>query len=370
MRKVIQLTTVHGRYDVRIFLKECRSLASHGHDVTLVVQDGKRDETCDEVKIHDLGSPPAGRVRRILSSPLSVYRFLRSTPADSIIHFHDPELLPVALLLKTSKRFVIYDTHEDVPRQILTKHWIHPALRKVVSVLFEMLENYVAKRLDAVVCATPFIAKRFKQINKNTIDINNFPVLKEFQLSDNRQSAPFARTICYIGGITRERGITELLASLEILQDVTLIMCGPFESKEYEDELMSMAGWDYVDYRGIVGRDEVAKIMACSSVGVVTFLPGPNHNDSQPNKMFEYMSAGLPLLASNFPLWRQIVEGSQCGMCTDPSSPRDIASAITNLLADERMCRDMGDAGAKAVRAKFNWENESAKLLNLYEGLK
>lgn len=367
MHKIIQLTTVHVRYDVRIFFKQCRSLASHGYDVTLVVQDGKGDELCEGVKIHDLGAPPVSRVLRVLFSPWRVFFYLRSRSSDDIIHFHDPEILPVALLFKYKKRRLIYDSHEDVPRQILTKHWINSSLRKIISVLFETLENFVAKRLDYIVCATPFIRNRFQQINKKCIDVNNFPILEEFKPTGEKQS--FSRTICYIGGITRERGLNEILQALVILQNITLIMCGPFESKEYEDELKSMPGWKFVDYRGIVGRAEVSRIMACSEIGVVTFLSGPNHNDSQPNKMFEYMSAGLPLLASNFPLWRDIVEGNQCGICVDPSSPEDLAEGIEKLLSDELICREKGQAGQLAITDRYNWHKESEKLFDLYESL-
>ena len=367
MLKITHLTTVHGRYDVRIFHKQCRSIASYGHDLTLVVQDGKGDETLEGVNIRDLGDPSANRIHRILFSSWRAYRFLRLAPAD-IIHFHDPELLPVGFLLKNGKRRVVYDSHEDVPRQILSKHWIHPVLRKTVSVLVEALENYVAKRLDTVVCATPSILRRFRRINPVSIDVNNYPIQEEFQQPGRRQ--PCSRTICYVGGITRERGITELLKSLEILRDVTMIMCGPFESRAYADELMSMPGWKFVDYRGVVGRDEVNKIMACSRAGMVTFLPGPNHNDAQPNKMFEYMSASLPLIASDFPLWRRTIEGNQCGLCVDPSSPEEIAHAIATLLSNETLCREKGIAGRKAIMSSFNWRNESEKLLNLYERIK
>jgi len=368
MRKVFVVTTVHDRHDVRIFHKQCCSLASYGYDVTLLVQDGKGNETREGVKVLDLGNPPAGRMRRILFSPWRMYCFLRSAPAD-IIHFHDPELLPVGYLLKCNKQHVIYDSHEDFPRQVLSKHWIHPVLRKTVSILFELFENFVARRLDAVICATPFISERFKLINPNSLDINNFPLLLEFQPPDLQQKRMASNTICYTGGITRERGISELIEALEILQDVTLIMCGPFESQAYEDELKAMPGWKFVDYRGIVGRDEVAKIMECSVAGVVTYLPGPNHNDSQPNKMFEYMSAGLPMIASHFPLWRQIVEKSNCGLCVDPSSPKDVADAIARLLSNEALCREMGNAGREAVTKRFNWEKESEKLLTIYNGM-
>ena len=150
----------------------------------------------------------------------------------------------------------------------------------------------------------------------------------------------------------------------------TMIMCGPFESRAYADELMSMPGWKFVDYRGVVGRDEVSKIMACSRAGMVTFLPAPNHNDAQPNKMFEYMSASLPLIASDFPLWRRTIEGNQCGLCVDPSSPEEIAHAIKILLSNETLYREKGIAGRKAIMSSFNWRNESEKLLNLYERIK
>ena len=262
---------------------------------------------------------------------------------------------------------MVYDSHEDFPRQVLSKHWITPLLRKSVSVIFEVFENSVVRNLDAVVCATPFIANRFKALNNNAVDVNNFPLAEEFHQPEQRQKQPFSRTICYIGAMTRERGISELVKALELLQNVTLIMCGPFESEAYAAELRGMPGWRFVDYRGIVGRVEVGDIMARSAAGVVTFLPGPNHNDSQPNKMFEYMSAGLPLIASHFPLWRDIVEKSNCGICVDPASPKEIAGAISTLLADENLCLHMAKAGREAISSRFNWSNESDKLLKLYD---
>ena len=368
MRKIAVITTVHSRYDIRIFLKECRSLASHGHDVTLVVQDGRGHEKREGVKIHDLGAPPTGRIRRIILSPWKAYRFVRSVPAD-IIHFHDPELLPLGLFLKFGKSNVVYDSHEDVPRQILTKHWINPLLRKIISSLFEIFENFITKRLDAVVCATPYIAKRFQRINPNSINVSNFPILDEFEISGNVTATPFSRTICYIGAITRERGISELLTSLEILQDVKLILCGPFESKAYELELIASPGWKFVDYRGVVGRDEVGQVLSSSAVGIVTLLPSPNQIDALPIKMFEYMSAGISFVASDFPLWREIVEGNQCGLCVDPSSPKEIAQAIEKFLSDETLCREMGCAGQKAIAGKYNWQKEAEKLFDLYETL-
>lgn len=369
MSKVFVLTTVHGRYDVRIFLKQCQSLASQGHDVTLVVQDGRGNEAKGGVKILDLGAPPASRIARILLSPWRLYRLLGSLPAD-IIHFHDPEILPFGLFLKKLKGVVvIYDSHEDVPRQILAKHWVPPLLRGTVSRLFESFEDFVARRLDAVVCATPFIAGRFRKTNSQSIDINNYPLLQEFSSLSPSTTVSEGRTVSYIGVIAPERGLKELLEALVLLKDVKLLLCGPFVSTAYEEELRALPGWQFVDYRGVVGRGEVVRVLQGCSLGMVTLLPSPNQTESLPIKMFEYMAAQLPIVASDFPLWRQIVRDCNCGLCVDPESPEKIAGAIDQLLSDRESSRKMGAAGREAVMSRFNWSIESRKLLDLYQHL-
>lgn len=362
-REVVHVTTVHGRDDVRIFHKQCRSLAGAGFRVTLLVQDGRGDASRDGVRVVDLGPPPSGRLWRIVGSPWRAYRRLRRLP-DGVVHVHDPELLPLAWILKRGGRRVVYDAHEDVPRDILAKHWIPAALRRGLSLCFERLEDSVARRLDAVVAATPFIAERFRRIQPRSLAVNNYPVLDEFApLAADR---PFSRVVCYVGAATRVRGIGELIESLAILGDVRLVMCGPFESAAYERELRGLAGWRHVDYRGVVSRDEATRIMAGSALGTVNFLPTPNHVNAQPNKIFEYMAAGLPLVASDFPLWRRIVEGSGCGVCVDPASPAAVAAGIRALLSDEARCRAMGRAGRKAVEERYHWLQEAEKLVQLY----
>ncbi|MNR34850.1 GDP-mannose-dependent alpha-(1-6)-phosphatidylinositol monomannoside mannosyltransferase [compost metagenome] len=122
-----------------------------------------------------------------------------------------------------------------------------------------------------------------------------------------------------------------------------------------------------VDDHGFVGRGEVREIMSRSVAGVVTFLPAPNHIDAQPNKMFEYMSAGIPVIGSNFPLWKTIIEGNQCGVCVDPADPVEIAAAIDHLFIHQSEAREMGVRGRIAVLEKYNWDSEGAKLIALYQ---
>ena len=111
-------------------------------------------------------------------------------------------------------------------------------------------------------------------------------------------------------------------------------------------------------------------MLAKSKAGVVFFYPLPNHIDAQPNKMFEYMSAGLPIITSNFLFWREIVEGNECGLCVDPLNPKAIGEAIQYLIDNPAQAERMGGNGRKAVEGKFNWPVEEEKLLALYKELR
>lgn len=362
--KICHLSTVHRRDDVRILFKECASLALNYRDVSLVVFDGQGNSRTMDVDIVDLGAPPPARLRRMLSGFMNVLRHPVIGRAD-VVHFHDPELLVAGFMLKLRGKKVIYDAHEDVPRQIENKHWIPVSLRGVVGGLVELVENFVARRLDAVVAATPRIRDRFLKVNLLTTAVKNFPLLEEFLAVPLEKSV--SRRICYVGALTRERGIIDLLDALVMLGDVRLSACGPFQSAAFESELRRHPGWAFVDYLGIVGRQEVARVMGEAQIGLVTLLPTPNQVEALPVKMFEYMASGTPFLASDFPLWRAIADESQGGRCVDPANPKLIAEALTEMLFDRERLKAWGAAGRAAAIGRYNWQSESAHLIELYE---
>lgn len=365
--KVLHLTSVHPRYDTRIFLKQCRSLVIAGYEVTLVVADDQPDEFKDGVQILSVGKA-SGRVNRMLRTTRCVYRKAIDLDAE-VYHLHDPELLSIGLKLKRQGKKVIFDAHEDVPKQILGKHYLWPPVRRAVSRSVGAYEACVCRRLDAVVAATPYIRDKFLDINPRSVDINNFPMLGEL-VTDVPKRDGRSSHVCYVGGITGARGIRETIKALELTSDgVRLQLGGTFVSDALAKEVRSYFGWARVDELGWLGRSDYARVLASSVAGLVTFLPAPNHINAQPNKMFEYMSAGRPVIASNFPLWRDIIEGNECGLCVDPKEPQEIANAINWLITHPVEARRMGENGRRAVKEKFNWDVEERKLLDLYSDL-
>jgi len=154
-----------------------------------------------------------------------------------------------------------------------------------------------------------------------------------------------------------------------VRSDVRLQLAGTFSEPELKNEIEKLAGWSRVDALGFVDRITAWNILNNSLAGLVLFLPLPNHIDAQPNKMFEYMSAGIPVIASDFPLWQRIIVGNDCGICVDPLNPKAIADAIDFVIGHPDRARRMGENGRHAVYDRFNWSIEENKLLNLYQVL-
>lgn len=354
--KVCHVTSAHKTTDIRIFIKECQSLQKAGHDVFLVGR-GESRECCG---VHIVGcGEPKGRLERFLFFSKKVYRKALKLDCEAY-HFHDPDLLLYARKLKRKGKRVIFDSHEDVPAQIMDKYYIPGFLRGMVAKLYRGYETHVVKKLDAVVAATPYIAEKFRNRAKKTEVVNNYPRLDDIKF----HSEPFAEReaiVCYVGGISEARGETIMLEAMKQV-DGKLIIAGKHEKRRIEDG-------GIVEYIGQIDREKVNSLYGQAIAGLVLFQPAKNHNHSQPIKMFEYMAAGLPLICSNFELWREIVEERKIGIVVDPKDPAQTAEAVRYLLQNREIAQEMGRKGRRAVEEHFSWEMEEKTLLRLYREL-
>ncbi len=366
-KKICILTSVHSAFDIRIFHKEAKSLSKAGYDVTLVAP-YKKDIIIEGVKIVSI---PKVRMRyRLLGVNRKLYKKALNQKAD-VYHFHDPELIPwVVKLKKKTRARVIYDVHEDYPKQILSKYWIPKILRKIISIFINFYEKRMVKNFDYVITVGEEIEERFRKNNSNVETIKNFPDVEKFRNIKKEKNNESIFNLIYIGGISKVRGINQLVQAMEYLpKEVKLTLFGKFSPEEYKEEVKKIKGFEKTEYLGWISFDKMPYQLFKSDIGVICFLPEPNHINSCPNKLFEYMVAELPVIASNFPSWKEIVEGNNCGICVNPLEPEEIAKAVKYLIRHPKEAKKMGENGRKAVLEKYNWENESKKLLNIYSSL-
>lgn len=364
MIKVCHITSAHRAEDLRIFRKECASLAKAGYDVYLV----ERGESTEKMGVHIVGTGemPEKRFLRMTLGTRRVYKKALELDCD-IYHFHDPELLPYGLKLKKSGKKVIFDCHENTVGQILEKGWLPGVMRKLISFSYRLYQRYVCKKLDAVV-SPHYQYDYFAKINPKTFIIANYPILMPLP----HDVVKNGKRICFIGGIDKRWCHDKIIKALENVTDCQYVMCGK-DWDHYIDELKKLPAWSKVSYKGYLPQDEVYKILVSSAVGLVVSTDHANMFNKQGTlglvKIFEEMMAGLPIVCSDFTVWRDIVERWHCGICVDPENVGDISAAIKYLLDNPEEAKSMGENGRRAVETEFNWQSEEKKLLELYEDL-
>lgn len=362
--KVCHITTLHKWDDTRIFHKECTALAEAGFQVSLIVVNQKSQEL-NGIRIANINIDFSNRFQAMRKRATIALKKALEIDAE-LYHIHDPELLSIAKKLKAKGKKVIYDAHEDVPRQILAKPWIPSLLRPIISKGFEFFENRICKKLDAIVAATPYIRDRFLAINTTTLDICNFPKLSELPSATNW--ATKEKELCYIGRMDKVRGIYETIDVLE-WTDARLNLAGWFGEGDLENQLRQNPLWAQVNFLGMLDRKGVVALLARCKVGLVTLHPIINYQTSLPVKMFEYMAAGIPFVASDFPYWTDIIDRHECGLSANPLSPQSIAEKVNYLFEHDQLAKTMGLNGRKAVEEFYNWEIEKEKLIQLYQQL-
>lgn len=365
---VCHLTSVHPLSDSRIFHKECRTLAAYGFEVTLVGP-GEGRGAIDGVQLVGVLRRGRGRIERMFWYIWHIGLIALRTKAR-ICHFHDPELILVGPLFKVLGRRVVYDVHENLPKQVMAKSYIPVYVRGIAALLAAAAEKFAGWYCDAIVATAPSIAERFPE-NK-TVLVRNFPIVNEFRaISDNPyRERPF--DVAYVGGLWSERGLHEMLQAISMVSAPTLprlVLAGRFADSKEEQRYRNTPEWARVAFLGWQDRAGVGSVLARARAGLVTLHPTPNHVVVYPVKMFEYMAAGLPVIASDFPLWREIIEESRCGLLVNPVSPAAIAEAIQWLFEHPDDAEAMGKRGQAAVMEKYSWETEAYQLYSLYRRL-
>ena len=307
--KVCIFTSVHQVFDVRIFHKEAKSLTEAGYDVTLIAQHNK-NEKVDGVKIVAVDKP-INRLDRMTKTSFCIFKLALKQKAD-IYHFHDPELMFIGLILKVFRKKVIYDVHEDVPDQVMSKYYIPYWQRKSLARVVKFIEQSVSKTFNYIITANDSTREKSNR-SKKIITVKNFPILdinRNFPKRDifRRGNNP---VLIYAGGLEKDRGITQIVNAIGCLNsDVELILLGEFIPHIYKNEVAKLKGFSKVHYLGKVGVNEVKDFYSRADIGIACLQPTNKYTVNIPTKLFEYMEAGLPVVASDFALWREVIDKS------------------------------------------------------------
>lgn len=364
------ITTVHHAYDGRIYHKQCKSLNKAGHEVILIAP---KPETIknEGIQVIPIDKPESECKRFIFS--LKVIKPAVRVKAD-IYHFHDPELIPAGFFIRIlTRKPVIFDVHEHYPRAIMSKVYLNKFLKVPVKLLYEIIERISLPFLSGIIYTTEEIGKRYNKYA--SCKLENFPPKNLFKCDENLIKDD--SLLLYLGGITEIRGIRQLVEAFSIVEkdypDIKLLFVGAFESKQFEKEIMKkveeLGLRKKIVFKGKVPYEEVRHYLEKASIGILPYLPVPNHLVCLPNKLFEYMASGVAVVASDFSNYRRVIKNCQCGVLVNPESPESIAEGILYLLKNKNITQKMQMNGLKMFESTYNWEEEEKKLIDFYESL-
>ena len=362
--RVCHVTSVHPPFDGRIFLKECCSLAQR-YDTTLIAPNVE-DQELNGVHIKGV-TLPLSRIKRMMHLG-RVYDKMKEVDTD-VYHFHDPELIPLGVRIKKEKgKKIVFDSHEDVPLQISEKDWIPAVMRKPLHSVYATYERSALRKYTALISVTPSIVERLASFHPHTYMVTNYPIFSEQE--DKRE---FGNYICFAGGISAQWMHEEILDAIADL-NVRYLLAGKADSEAYLQRLKSKDSWDKVDFYGKIPYHQVAGLMEKSTAGIVLNDYVANvgyHQGSLGNtKLFENMMCGIPVIATDFVLWKEIIDNYHCGICVNPHDIHAIADAIKYLTSHPEEARQMGENGRRAVKEKYNWGTQEKVLFELYDALK
>lgn len=374
--RVVHVTLSHRPFDVRVFEKECRTLADAGYSVALAVPSATEGSISHGVVLHDI--PPTANAAGDASAAQRWFSRLKTAQDTArrldghIYHLHDPELIPVGLVLKRRGASIIYDAHEDAPMEAWSLNRTRPSRRLVLPALWWSLLALAKRRFDLFVAATPEIARRFPAAR--TVLVRNFPRLDMFagRVTATDATVQPTRTLVFPGLVNEPRGALVMLEALAATQrhaDLRLRLYGEIVPAELELRMRAHAAWQRVDFVGFRPWREVLDAYALCLAGLLLYAPTPEQRHAMPVKLFEFLLSGIPVIATDMPWWRELADGNPAVIFVDITKPAEVAAAIERLADDPASARRLGVAGAAHARARFDWDKEGARLVAAYDAL-
>ena len=384
-KKICMVTTFHRPNDSRIYHKEARSLQTQ-YDVVIIAP--------DETRLHSegitTGYDDAGIKIVTIPKPkshlrsLTVFRWqvLRNALNEdcNVYHCHELDSLLISVIIKTIRRKkVIYDVHEHWPSALMhmarslkyTSFLQKRSISRIFLALITRIERTLAKQADAITVVSESVGERFRESRLVTTVIPNVPIQK---FNDESVSEKIPHNLVYMGGnLGYVHGIDlcgDLLSSLSArYPDISMTFVGKLDDGALKLPFLREHA-DRITVTGLLPLNGMYQTIAQGQVGLLLFR-NTHHNMyiGLPNKLFDYMRCGIPVVASAFPEIRRVVETAGCGICVDPENVEAIATAVRYLLDNPVEAERMGKNGKALVATRYNWDAVEQDLRRIYSAI-
>ncbi len=363
---VLHVSSAHRVSDGRISAKEAVSLHEAGYQVTVLGLD--RAEGADlpaGPEFIEFGAP-GSRLRRFVIRLAWLIGYCVKHRYD-IYHLHDPDLILLGFVLKLLRRHIVYDAHESYPRVVLDREWIPRLLRPPLSYLWRKIEMAFVRLADLTVTAHDTVTRELG--GSSVVTVHNYPIVRnfvglKFVLASER---PFH--VIYHGDLTEQRGLLTMVDAInkvDLAVEPVLRLAGSI-SPDLEHKIADRSFTKRTDFLGWLDSKRLAEELSLARVGLFVLHPTNNYRVITPNKLYEYMAAGIPVVASDFSHWRDVVRSADCGILVDPLDSDAIAAAISYLLTHPDEAAEMGERARKMVRERYNWKSEAVVLVTAYQ---
>jgi glycosyltransferase involved in cell wall biosynthesis len=345
------------------------TLAEAGYEVAYVAI-GEVERTSRGVRLIPIERPKGlkGRFPRIFSALRIAIR-----EDAKIYHAHDPELLLALLILRFRKPFakLVFDSHENFRQYALTQVAVRPTwLRYPLGILVSAIEYTSRLYCSAYIAANPSIANNFPPAR--TVEVSNYPAISQLPTRSLALGPRPVAKFVYVGNIDAAQRTHLIIEALEILPapfDATLTLAGAFVDVEYERFMKSLPGWRRVTFLGRVPAGDVLKLYLESTAAVIPVEVFGNNVDARPNKLFECLGCGTPVILTFQEAWREFIEVPSAGWLLRDETPQGLANVMAQIIRNPEETRKRGENARLLIEKNFNWEHEARTLLKLYDGL-
>lgn len=370
--KICHLTSGHSVDDDRIFIKECSSLALFGYDVSIIgCGENNNQDVKNGVKRTTLFIPVKSKLERMLMRSKAVYKEAKKYNAD-VYHIHEIELFYYALKLKKNGAKIIFDCHEDWLVYYEGVKWLPKIIGKLASLFIKNMFRKYLKRFDAVISVSPHIVNKLNKYSSKVFMITNYPIYNEKNQIHYSQDDYINRenTIFYSGVVYEMSNQEVILNAINNIDNVRYLIAGKLLGK-YGEMISNKLLPNKASFLGYLAKEDLNNIYKSATMGIILFdyhgNVGFKTGTLGNNKIFEYMKYALPIICTDFDLWKEmIIDKYKCGICVNPNDIYEVQNAINYLINNKEIAYQMGQNAQKAINKEFNWTSQEKILLDIY----